>query len=97
MKEDNVEILAYLPYMKVIRTIEDNHQYHKEEEHKIILSSERIQTSFDTFLLEEVLDISYRVLSQEMGLLYLHTIRGMYSFTVRTSPHLFIKEFKKIK
>jgi hypothetical protein len=92
-----VEILANLPYIKVIRIIEDNKQYQKEEEHKITLSSEQVCTSFDSFLLDEVLDISYRFFSKELGFLYLHTTKGMYSYTVKTSPQPFIDQFKRIR
>ncbi|MGM0875315.1 MAG: hypothetical protein ACQEWV_11030 [Bacillota bacterium] len=92
-----MEILANLPYIKVIRFIEDNTQYQKEEEHKITLSSERVCTSFDSFLLDEVLDISYRFFSKDMGFLYLHTTKGMYSYTVKTSPKSFIDQFKRIR
>ncbi|WP_226666590.1 hypothetical protein [Metabacillus litoralis] len=92
-----MEIIANIPYIKVTRVIEDNTQWHKEEEHKITLSYERVFTTFDSFLLEEVLDISYRFLSAEMGFLYLHTTKGMYSYTVKTSPQHFIERFKQMK
>ncbi|TXC93113.1 hypothetical protein FS935_02670 [Metabacillus litoralis] len=93
-----MEIIAKIPYVIVNRKIEDNTQLHKEEEHKITLSCERVVTSFDSFLLEEVLDISFRFFSsEEMGLLYLHTTKGMYSYTVKTSPQHFIEQFKQMK
>lgn len=92
-----MKILANLPYIKVTKVIKDNTQYHKEEEHNITLSSERVCTSFDSFLLNEVLDISYRFLSKDMGFLYLHTTKGMYSYTVKTSPQSFIDQFKHIR
>lgn len=92
-----MEIIAKIPYVIVNRRIEDNTQFHKEEEHKITLSYERVITSFDSFLLEEVLDISYRFFSAEMGFLYLHTTKGMYSYTVKTSPEHFIEQFKQMK
>lgn len=97
MNKGDMNIIAHLPYIKVKRTIEDNVQNHKEEEYIIELSSYGIQTAYDTFLLEEVLDISYRDFSQHLGLLYLHTIKGLYPYTVKTNPQSFIREFKKIK
>jgi hypothetical protein len=92
-----VEILANLPYIIITRSIENNIQFQREEEHAITLSSQRVCTSFDSFLLDEVLDISYRFFSKEMGFLYLHTTKGMHAYAVKTSPQSFIEIFKSIK
>jgi hypothetical protein len=92
-----VKIIADIPYIKVVRMIEHNTQYHKEEVHYITLSKEKVITFDDSFLLHEVLDISYRFFSKEMGFLYLHTTKGMYSYTVRTNPQSFIDHYKRIK
>ena len=97
MSEENSKILAHLPYLKVTRFIEENIQNQKEEEHMMKLSTNGIKTSFDNFSLEEILDISYRDFSQQMGLLYLHTTKGLYSYTIRINPQIFIMQFKKIK
>ncbi|WP_299088553.1 hypothetical protein [uncultured Metabacillus sp.] len=90
-------ILANLPYSKVTRWIEENRRFHKELEYEIVLTTERLCTSFDTFLLKEVLGISYRFFSENTGFLYLHTTKGMYSYTVKTNPEHFINQFKQIK
>lgn len=92
-----MKVIANLPYITVTRNIEENIIYHKEEQHKITLSTSEISTSFETFLLKDVLDISYRIISSDIGFLYLHTTRGMYSFQMRSNPEQFIEEFKKIK
>ncbi|WP_052737879.1 hypothetical protein [Bacillus sp. SA1-12] len=92
-----MEFLANLPYSKVTRIIEENRQFHKEVEHELVLTTEQICTTFDTFLLKEVLDVSFRYFSENIGFLYLHTTKGMYSYTVKTSPENFIKQFKEIK
>ncbi|PMC39174.1 hypothetical protein CJ195_04350 [Bacillus sp. UMB0899] len=94
---DSVEFLAHHPYMKVTRVIEDNIQKHREEEHIMKLSTNGIETTCDTFSLDEVLDISYRDISQQLGHLYLHTTKGLYAYVVRVNPHLFILKFRKIK
>jgi hypothetical protein len=92
-----VEILANLPYIIITRSIENNIQFQREEEYEITLSSQRVCTSFDSFLLDEVLDISYRFISKDMGFLYLHTTKGMHAYAVKTSPQPFIEKFKSIK
>ncbi|MCM3163889.1 hypothetical protein [Metabacillus litoralis] len=92
-----MEVIANLPYITVKRNIEENILFHREEQHNITLSTSEITTSFETFLIKDVLDISYRIISKEIGFLYLHTTRGMYSFQMRSNPEQFIKEFKKIK
>lgn len=90
-------IIANLQYMTVSRMIMNNKQYYKEEIHNLTLSKERVITSEDAFLLDEVLDISYRFFSKEMGFIYLHTSKGLYSYTIKTSPLSFIEQFKRIK
>ncbi|MBO1512139.1 hypothetical protein [Metabacillus bambusae] len=92
-----MEILANLPYIIITRSIENNIQFQREEEHEITLSSQRVCTSFDSFLLDEVLDISYRFFSKDMGFLYLHTTKGMHAYAVKISPQPFIEKFKSIK
>jgi hypothetical protein len=92
-----VKVLAIQQYIKVTRMIKDNIQYHKEEEYTITLTSELVCTTFDTFLIDEVWDISYRFFSENMGFLYLHTIKGVYSYTIKVSPQNFIDQFKLIK
>ncbi|WP_026560772.1 hypothetical protein [Bacillus sp. J37] len=97
MNKEDIEVLANIRYMKVTRVIEKNVQNHREEEHVITLTTKGIETSCDTFSLAEVLDISFRDFSQQLGLLYLHTTKGMYSYTVRINPQIFIKKFKEVK
>lgn len=88
---------AHHPYIKVTRKIEDNIQKSMEEQHVMKLSTNGIQTTSETFSLDEVLDVSYRDTSQQLGLLYLHTTKGLYAYTVRINPHFFIMKFRKIK
>lgn len=91
-----VNELANHPFIKVTRVIKDNKFYQIETEHKIVLNAEVICTSTESFLIEEVLDMSYRFFSGEFGFLYLHTTRGMYSYIIRKNPKLFIEEYKRI-
>ena len=92
-----MDIIANQPYFTVTRFIDGIVQYQKEEQHEITLSSNFVCTSNDTFLMEEVLDMSFRAFADKMGFLYLHTIKGMYSYTVKTRPDTFINEFKQLK
>jgi len=92
-----VKVLANLPYITISRTIQDNIQHHIEEEHTLILSHQYVSSSLDSFFLEEVLDMSYRFFSGQLGIFYLHTTKGMFSYKVKQSPENFIQAFKQLR
>lgn len=50
-----------------------------------------------TFELCEIYDMSFRKLTNELGILYLHTNKGLFPFKVKEEPLRFIDEFKKMK
>lgn len=84
-------------YIKTRRIIENEQQHYLEEAHELTLYEDKIISSSEQFLLQDVLDISYRSTSDEIGLLYLHTNRGVFTFNVRTNPTPFIIQFEKLK
>ncbi|MCH1626822.1 hypothetical protein [Fredinandcohnia quinoae] len=87
-----MKLVATHPYIQVIRKIEWNEQKYIETHHLIRLFDDRIITSNDEFLLEQVLDMSYRT-----NFLYLHTNRGLFSYNVKKNPNYFIRLFKNLK
>lgn len=90
-------MLISLPYVKVIRRIRNNSQQIIETEQFLTLYEDKILSANDKFMMEDILDMSYRSLNERTGLLYFHTIRGLYSFQLKTDPDAFISEYKKLK
>jgi transposase-like protein len=84
-------------YLTVKRKIKNNEQVYEEKEELIQLFTDQIKTASDLFLIEDVLDISYRSFSNEKGLLYLHTTRGVFSFITIHQPIKLITIYKELK
>jgi|SRR5690625_3041252 len=96
---DGMCLLAKQVYFKIQRKVCSTEQKEIEERRTIYMYPSKIITKHREFLMKDVLDISYRKIkkSGDMGLLYLHTTSGLYSYTIKTSPSLFIETFKKHK
>lgn len=92
-----MNILAELPYIKVIREITWNQQNTIEETHQLLLLKDIILSNKDEFKFHEVHDISHRQMSEESGFLYLHTNKGVFSFYIKTDPKNFIDTYKELK
>ncbi|MFB4168821.1 hypothetical protein [Virgibacillus sp. JSM 102003] len=88
-------LIAKQPYVKVQREVSSIEQRDVEYERIIYMYDEKIVTQHREFSIENVLDMSYRVVGKTGGLLYLHTIKGVYSYTVKSSPQQFIDAFKE--
>ncbi|UII57615.1 hypothetical protein LS684_09385 [Cytobacillus spongiae] len=89
--------IAKQVYIEVERGISGNQQYYIDQEHELILYQDRLESSNDTFYLQDVFDLSYRSLSQQIGFFYIHSNRGVYSFQVKKNPARFIESFKDVK
>lgn len=88
-----MDLLAIQPYVKVTRIV-DLEQKNIVQHRQIYLYRNRIVTRYRRFPIEDVLDISFRKVGGEGGLLFLHTVQGIFSYVVETSPKLFIQAFK---
>ncbi|MBM7714575.1 hypothetical protein MHB50_20805 [Siminovitchia sp. FSL H7-0308] len=88
-----MDLLAIQPYIKVTRVV-DLEQKNIVQHRQIYLYRNRIVTRYRRFPIEDVLDISFRKVGGEGGLLFLHTVQGIFSYVVETSPELFIQAFK---
>lgn len=88
-------LLATQSYIKVERKVSSIEQHEIEHEREVTLYQDRVTTEHREFPIEEVHDMSYRQFGEKGGLLYIHTIRGVFSYTVKTSPEQFIHTFKK--
>ncbi|GAA0607308.1 hypothetical protein GCM10009001_25760 [Virgibacillus siamensis] len=89
-----MKLLAEQPYIKVTRVVNSIEQKDVEEERVLYLYDETLVTEHRQFPIQDILDISYRTVGSSGGLLYLHTIKGVFSYTVKTSPEAFIRAFK---
>ncbi|MEI3605306.1 hypothetical protein SPD48_06335 [Pseudogracilibacillus sp. SE30717A] len=87
--------LAKQSYYKVIRKVSSINKIEQEEKRTMYLMRDKLVTAYREFLLQDVLDLSFRRIGDKGGLLYIHTIHGLYSYHVKTSPTEFIYECKK--
>ncbi|MGP4071543.1 hypothetical protein ACTWQB_03190 [Piscibacillus sp. B03] len=58
---------------------------------------DRIVTTEQNFPIEQVLDVSYKMLSQQFGFFYLHTTKGVFTLHVKKSPEEFIRLFRTVE
>jgi len=90
-----MQLIAVQPYIKVERQVTRTEQIDTKHERMIYLYNEKIMTKYREFSIDQVKDMSYRRITGNNGLLYLHTSHGVYSYTVNTSPEAFIQKFKE--
>ncbi|WP_251283248.1 hypothetical protein [Cytobacillus sp. AMY 15.2] len=95
--EVHVRIIASHPFITVTRKIDWNQQQYIEQELYLYLYEDHILSPSEKFLLDEVWDMSYRNSNCEIGFLYLHTSRGLFSFQVKSEPSHFINLYKDLK
>ncbi|GIN91625.1 hypothetical protein J6TS1_15860 [Siminovitchia terrae] len=89
-----MRLLAVQSYVKVQRQIIDAEIVYKEEDRQIYLYYDRLVTKHREFPTRDISDLSFRKMGDEGGLLYVHTSRGIFSYTVPSSPESFIKAFR---
>jgi hypothetical protein len=90
-----MKVIAEQPYVKVERQIKSVELIRMEHRRTIYLYDHRIVTEHREFPIKDVLDISYRFIGGDGGLLYLHTSHGVYSYIVKSSPEDFVQTCKK--
>jgi hypothetical protein len=83
--------------MKTERRIEDNQQFTVETEEHLYLYSDRIVTPTKSFTISDVMDVTSKPLSAYYTFLYLHTIEGVWTFVVKSSPEQFISHYHSVK
>lgn len=89
-----MEIIAEQPYVKIERKLSSINQERIEHHRTMYLYERKIVTKYHEFPTKDILDISYRYIGGEGGLLYLHTSHGVYSYIVKTSPKAFVQTCK---
>lgn len=89
--------IAKQPYVKVLREVDGLEQKKVQEQRFLYLYPDRIVTKYHSFSIEKVLDISYKKIAGKGGILYLHTLSGVYPYLVTDDPQAFIDAFKGIE
>ncbi|WP_249869526.1 hypothetical protein [Oceanobacillus saliphilus] len=92
-----MNLIAEQPYIKIVREVSSIEQIDVEHKRKMYLYEEKIVTKHREFSIDDVLDVSYRFIGGDGGLLYLHTNYGVYSYIVKTSPEAFVEAFKEYR
>lgn len=92
-----LKIICSQPYITVKRTIEGNVQRIREKTEFLHLLEDKILSAIDQFPLESVHDVSFKQISSFTGFLYLHTNKGVYSYTVPDKPVQFMEEYHRLK
>lgn len=87
--------LATLRYVKVERTMKDGLQVIHEHQRQLQLFTDRICSKHHLFALGDVHDMSYRRIGAGEGLLYLHTVKGVFPYTVREDPQAFLEAYRQ--
>ncbi len=90
-----MQVLATHPYYKVQRHVSSTEQKDIEEERELILYKDKICSQYREFPIQKVFDISYRMIGQDVGFLYLHTSKGVYSYKIKSTPKQFIDAYKR--
>ncbi|MBP2078359.1 hypothetical protein [Oceanobacillus polygoni] len=92
-----MNLIAKQTYSKVIREVSSIEQRDTEQERTMYLYDDKVVTQYREFKIHDVLDISYRFIGDDGGLLYLHTNNGVYPYIVRSSPKAFVEAFKEFQ
>ncbi|NGP43770.1 hypothetical protein G4V62_01870 [Bacillaceae bacterium SIJ1] len=64
--------------------------------HRLCLYRHEITSSIKTWRLQDVFDVSYWMVSEQLGFIYLHTIYGVTPFLIEEPPVSFIETFKNL-
>lgn len=89
-----MRLIAEQPYIKVKREVSSIEQKEIEFRRTIYLYDEKVVTEHREFPIKDLLDMSYRLIGGTGGLLYLHTSKGVFSYTVKSSPEQFVKAYR---
>lgn len=89
-----MNLIAQHPYFKVERTVTITEQYEVEHNRIIYLYNDKVVTQHREFPINIVMDFSYREIANQGGILYLHTLQGVYTYIVKSSPEAFINAYR---
>lgn len=90
-----MEAIATQPYIKMERVVSRIDQKNIKHERTLYLYPDRIVTRHREFAIEEVIKLSEKKIGSKGGLLYIHTTRGLFSYTIQTTAKPFIEKFQR--
>lgn len=89
-----MSLIAQHPYIKVERKVIGIEQFQIEHDRIIYLYKDKVVTQYREFPIKVVMDFSYRQIANQGGILYLHTLQGVYTYNVKSSPEAFIEAYR---
>ncbi|CDQ38083.1 MULTISPECIES: hypothetical protein [Virgibacillus] len=89
-----MSLIAQHPYIKIERKVTSIEQYDIEHQRVIYLYTDKVVTQNRVFPMDDVMDFSFRKIADKGGILYLHTLKGVYTYTVKSSPEAFISAYR---
>lgn len=89
-----MSLIAQHPYIKVERKVTSIAQYEIEHARIIYLYNDKVVTQHREFPMKQVMDFSFREIANQGGILYLHTLQGVYTYIVKSSPEAFITAYR---
>ena len=89
-----MNLIAQHPYFKVKRTVTGTEQFEIDYDRIIYLYKDKVVTQNREFPINIVMDFSYRKIANQGGILYLHTLQGVYTYIVKSSPEAFIDAYR---
>ncbi|MBU9713793.1 hypothetical protein [Evansella tamaricis] len=85
------------PYIRMERVVTPLEQTNVEKKCWLKLYEDRVVTETKEFLLNTIIDISFKIIRGQEGFLYLHTNQGVFTYNVKDDPKEFIQCFKEIQ
>ena len=89
-----MSLIAQHPYIKTERKVTSIEQFEIEHNRIIYLYNDKVVTQNREFPIKDVMDFSYREIANQGGILYLHTLQGVYTYIVKSSPEAFITAYR---
>ena len=89
-----MSLIAKHPYIKTERKVTSIEQFEIEHDRIIYLYNDKVVTQNREFPIKDVMDFSYREIANQGGILYLHTLQGVYTYIVKSSPEAFITAYR---
>ncbi len=89
-----MSLIAQHPYIKIERKVTSMEQLEIEHDRIIYLYTDKVVTQNRKFPIKNVMDFSYREIANQGGILYLHTLQGVYTYIVKSSPEAFITAYR---
>lgn len=85
-----MDIIAKHPYIKVIREVTGLEKTETKDHRELKLYKSKLTTRHREFLIEDLIDVATRIIGEDGGLIFIHTTRGLFTYTVETIDQNFI-------